>query len=108
MQRFLSREPMAVLTPGASGQLADGRTFKVVDAAELANGRCEFLAVAPMVAGEAAGGGASDSAPAVAATAAGAAVIGGREAVGADGDTPTTSAPVVDAEALPMSYPLPE
>jgi hypothetical protein len=77
MQRFLSREPLAVLAPGASGQLADGRTFKVVEAAGLANGRCEFLAVAPLV-------------------------------TGTDGESSTTSASVVDAEALPMSYPLPD
>jgi hypothetical protein len=78
MQRFLSREPLAGLAPGASGQLADGRTFKVVEAAVLANGRCEFLAVAPLVAGA------------------------------ADSEAPTNSAPGVDAESLPMSYPLPE
>jgi tRNA-modifying protein YgfZ len=79
MQRFLSREPLSGLAPGASGQLADGRTFKVVDAGVLANGRCEFLAVAPM---------AVESAP-------------------AEGEAPTASAPVGDAEVLPMSYPLP-
>jgi folate-binding protein YgfZ len=49
MQRFLSVDP-ARLAVGESGQLADGRTFKVVEAAQLANGRCEFLAVAPMAA----------------------------------------------------------
>jgi folate-binding protein YgfZ len=48
MQRFMSCEP-ARLAVGDSGQLADGRTFKVVEAAQLANGRCEFLAVAPIV-----------------------------------------------------------
>ena len=47
MQRFASREPCQ-LSPGDSGQLADGRTFKVVQAAQLADGRCDFLAVAPL------------------------------------------------------------
>jgi folate-binding protein YgfZ len=48
MQRFVSRDPCR-LSPGESGQLADGRTFKVVVAAQLADGRCDFLAVAPMI-----------------------------------------------------------
>lgn len=44
MQRFISRDP-CVVEPGLSGQLADGRTFKVVRAAKLEDGRCDFLAV---------------------------------------------------------------
>ena len=48
MQRFVSPEACK-LAPGESGQLADGRTFKVVLAAQLADGRCDFLGVAPMV-----------------------------------------------------------
>jgi folate-binding protein YgfZ len=48
MQRFVSRGACR-LSPGDSGQLADGRTFKVVQAAQLADGRCDFLAVAPLV-----------------------------------------------------------
>jgi tRNA-modifying protein YgfZ len=47
MQRFISRD-VCQLSPGDSGQLADGRTFKVVVAAQLEDGRCDFLAVAPM------------------------------------------------------------
>ncbi len=47
MQRFVSREPCQ-LSPGDSGQLADGRTFKVVLSAPLADGRCDFLAVTSM------------------------------------------------------------
>ncbi len=35
----------AALAPGDSGQLADGRSFRVVEAAQLPDGRCEFLAV---------------------------------------------------------------
>jgi folate-binding protein YgfZ len=46
MQRFISREPCR-LNPGDSGTLADGRGFKVVLAAQLDDGRCDFLAVAP-------------------------------------------------------------
>jgi folate-binding protein YgfZ len=49
MQRFVSREPCQ-LGPGDSGQLTDGRSFKVVLAAQLHDGRCDFLAVAPLVA----------------------------------------------------------
>ena len=47
MQRFLTDSP-AALAPGDSGLLADGRAFKVVEAAQHADGRCEFLAVAPL------------------------------------------------------------
>jgi folate-binding protein YgfZ len=79
MQRFFSRGALK-LAPGDSGQLTDGRTFKVVDAVQLANGRSEFLAVAPMVAGVV-----EDGAPAAANTSA-----------------------TIDAEVLPLAYPLPE
>jgi tRNA-modifying protein YgfZ len=44
MQRFVSDTP-GVLKPGQSGVLSDGRTFKVVAAATLPEGHCEFLAV---------------------------------------------------------------
>jgi hypothetical protein len=47
LQRFVSRGAVR-LGPGDTGTLADGRTFKVVDAAMLPDGRCEFLAVAPL------------------------------------------------------------
>jgi tRNA-modifying protein YgfZ len=47
LQRFLTRERLR-LGPGDAGVLADGRSFKVVDAVELADGRCEFLAVAAL------------------------------------------------------------
>jgi tRNA-modifying protein YgfZ len=47
MQRFVSRGACH-LAPGDSGQLADGRAFKVVLATQLADGRCDFLAVAPV------------------------------------------------------------
>jgi tRNA-modifying protein YgfZ len=51
MQRFVSRGACQ-LAPGDAGQLADGRTFKVVLSAPLADGRCDFLAVAAMVGAE--------------------------------------------------------
>jgi folate-binding protein YgfZ len=53
MQRFVSHDACH-LAPGDSSQLADGRAFKVVLATQLADGRCDFLAVAPPVAAAAA------------------------------------------------------
>jgi tRNA-modifying protein YgfZ len=47
LQRFRSRGPLD-LRPGDGGELTDGRPFKVVDAVRLEDGRCEFLAVAPL------------------------------------------------------------
>jgi tRNA-modifying protein YgfZ len=47
MQRWRTLEP-AELGPGATGRLTDGRAYRVVDAVQLADGRCEFLAVAPL------------------------------------------------------------
>ena len=47
LQRFRSRGPLD-LKPGDSGELADGRAFTVVEAVRLGDGRCEFLAVAPL------------------------------------------------------------
>jgi folate-binding protein YgfZ len=46
MQRFHTTEARE-LKPGDEGELSDGRAFKVVQAAQLPDGRCEFLAVAP-------------------------------------------------------------
>ena len=54
MQRFVSQAP-CVLRPGQSGVLADGRGFKVVEAAVQEDGRCEFLAVTHSVAAAGAG-----------------------------------------------------
>ena len=51
MQRFVSRAAVE-LAPGSAGKLADGRPFKVVDAVRRDDGRCEFLAVAPVAHGE--------------------------------------------------------
>ena len=50
MQRFRTTGP-TTFTAGGSGALPDGRAFKVVDAMKLPDGRCEFLAVAPLTAG---------------------------------------------------------
>jgi folate-binding protein YgfZ len=44
LQRFVSDQPVA-LAPGDSGEFADGRSFKIVEAASRPDGRCEFLAV---------------------------------------------------------------
>jgi folate-binding protein YgfZ len=61
MQRFRTLTP-ATLAPGDAGKLKDGRSFRVVEAASLADGRCEFLAVAPVVAGQADEDAATDAA----------------------------------------------
>ena len=53
LQRFVTPAPHA-LKPGDAGTLADGRAFEVVDAVLRADGRCEFLAVAPLSEGESA------------------------------------------------------
>jgi tRNA-modifying protein YgfZ len=44
MQRFLTAAARP-LAPAEAGTLTDGRAFRVVDVARLADGRCEFLAV---------------------------------------------------------------
>jgi len=48
LQRFVS-ETAAQLARAQAGALPDGRSFKVVDAVQLPDGRCEFLAVAPFL-----------------------------------------------------------
>lgn len=77
LQRFRSRAALE-LGPGDAGTLTDGRPFKVVDAARLEDGRCEFLAVAPLP-------GAQEE-----------------PAAGAGPASP------LDAETLPLPYALPE
>jgi folate-binding protein YgfZ len=72
MQRFVTTAaPAAPLAAGDTGTLADGRSFRVVDAAPLPDGRLTFLAVAPVAAGAAdeeappiAAGAAAEGAPA--------------------------------------------
>jgi folate-binding protein YgfZ len=90
LQRFMSRGP-ATLAIGESGQLTDGRAFKVVEAAQLTNGRCEFLAVAPM-----------------AASATGAAEEEARAGAAAQDARSSATAAAIDAEPFPLPYALPE
>src|SRR6516165_7886697 len=78
LQRFVTSLPQAPLRPGDAGTLTDGRGFKVVDAVQRADGRCEFLAVALLIEDE--------SAPAISAA---------------------TSGERLAAETLPLPYPLP-
>ena len=124
LQRFVSRGAVAKLAVGESGQLADGRAFKVVEAVRLGDGRWEFLAVAPLVVGGAAEnaaeaapngtgahGGSSDGTGAGAAAGAGQSAAAGTGSTGAVPNAvaePTRSAAVIDAEGLPLPYPLPE
>ncbi len=85
MQRFRSASALR-LSPGATGQLRDGRRYRVVEAVQLADGRCEFLAVTPM------GGGQDEP--------------GDVAAAGAPRDT--ESATPLDAEQLALPYSLPQ
>ena len=120
MQRFVSRQPCQ-LSPGDSGELTDGRTFKVVLSAQLADGRCDFLAVAAMPGAATAAGAAAASAGAAAAASAGAAAVstagpaaasagaasaGGEPSAASAGSAPPVA--VVDAEQVEMPYSLPE
>jgi len=77
LQRFRTLAP-AALAPGAAGRLADGRSFRVVDAVALGDGGCEFLAVAPLPGTE-------------------------PEAEAAPGQ----AGPALEAEPLPLPYELP-
>ena len=58
MQRFVVRAARQ-LRPADTGTLSDGRPFEVVEAVVLADGRCEFLAVAPRAISESAPGAAA-------------------------------------------------
>jgi tRNA-modifying protein YgfZ len=101
MQRFVSREACQ-LQPGDSGQLADGRSFKVVLAAQLEDGRCDFLAVAPLVGAErdAAGAGAPGAPVTPSAAAPAVSVVPGADAPAA---VPLPLA--ADQVALPYALP---
>jgi folate-binding protein YgfZ len=81
MQRFRTHGSVA-LVAGASGKLRDGRSFKVVEAVTLDDGRCEFLAVAPLGHGEE---GVTD----------------------AEAAAPSSDAVSIDAEQLTLPYELP-
>ncbi|MBX5462916.1 MAG: folate-binding protein YgfZ [Steroidobacteraceae bacterium] len=78
MQRFRTTSP-AQLAPGDAGQLRDGRAFRVVDAVRLSDGRCEFLAVAPVSPGD-----------------------------GDDAPEASASSTTLETETLPLPYELPE
>ncbi|MFL6601030.1 MAG: YgfZ/GcvT domain-containing protein [Steroidobacteraceae bacterium] len=90
MQRFVSRDACH-LAPGDSGLLADGRAFKVVLATQLTDGRCNFLAVAPLA------GAAHDGAIATASGASGTA-----------GTPSPTAAATILADQLSLPYSLPD
>jgi tRNA-modifying protein YgfZ len=113
MQRFISREACQ-LSPGDSGQLADGRTFKVVQAARLADGRCDFLAVAPLVDAVSEPGDANSKLASGSAAESGApAGPGGASAESDPGATAagvTTRAvhPALSADPAVLPYPLPD
>jgi folate-binding protein YgfZ len=77
LQRFRTAEPRQ-LRPGDAGELADRRTFRVVDSVRLTDG-CEFLAVAPLPG----------------------------EARAAEAPAPPSTAPL-EATQLPLPYELPE
>ena len=106
LQRFVSRGPVAKLAVGDSGQLGDGRAFKVVEAVQLADGRCEFLAVAPLTVGAAVG--AADAAANGSGTGAAAAPSGSSDSPAAGAEPTHPAAMMLDAEVLPLPYPLPE
>jgi folate-binding protein YgfZ len=101
MQRFVSRDACH-LAPGDSGQLADGRAFKVVLATQLADGRCDFLAVAPLVSAGHDGAAATGSAAPVGADPAPTAVPTMAPAAGA------AVAATVAADQVPLPYSLPD
>jgi folate-binding protein YgfZ len=88
LQRFMTRAP-ANLAVNDSGIFADGRTFKVVEAAQLSNGCCEFLAVVPLTSGDTGDGSA------------------GAIAVASADVTPSGPGDRLDVEALPLPYRLP-
>lgn len=104
MQRFRTREP-SKLNAGDAGTLGDGRTFKVVDAVQLSDGRCEFLGVTTF--GE--GGDEASEAP----TSASETAVSTPQAP-AGGPAFSTATPpstsgqsLVHAEQLPLPYSLP-
>jgi len=83
LQRFRTSAP-ATLQPGDTGELADGRAFRVVDAVPLSDGGSEFLAVAPIAAGPFA------------------------EAAPPGAPAPTAGASGLSAVQLPLPYALPD
>jgi folate-binding protein YgfZ len=80
MQRFRTLGP-ARLAIGDSGKLRDGRSIRIVEAVQLDDGRCEFLAVAAM-------GGGEEETPSPA--------------------QPDSAAATIHVEQLPLPYALPD
>jgi len=78
LQRFATRAATQ-LQHGAAGTLADGRTFRVVESVARPDGRCEFLAVTAY----------------------------GEAAAADEPRAPAPSDSALDAESLPLPYPLP-
>ena len=89
MQRFLSTDPVT-LAPGQSLTLGDGRSAQVVDAFAHADGRSEFLAVAPLSA------------------AADAAAVSTGDADSGNVAALPPGAGVLAVSSLPLPYPLPQ
>jgi len=86
LQRFATRAP-CTLAPGNTGKLADDRPFKVVDAVQMDDGRCEFLAVVPLRSSEhSRAGGEPDSTHSL----------------------ETADSLTIDAQELPLPYGLPD
>jgi folate-binding protein YgfZ len=92
MQRFISRDSCA-LEPGDGGQLPDGRTLKIVRAAKLDDGRCDFLAVTTIAGSEDSLAGSPRPTEAAAGT---------QEPAAA-----TQEQPVIHADPAPLPYALP-
>jgi tRNA-modifying protein YgfZ len=106
LQRFVSRGALR-LTAGDSGQLADGRAFKVVEAVQLADGRCEFLAVAPRVAADQESRDAENPGTANTGFIGGAGSKGASQAAGPAPVAPSPGAAAIDAEQLTLPYAVP-
>jgi len=95
MQRFVSRGACQ-LSPGDAGQLTDGRAFKVVLSAPLADGRCDFLAVTSIVGSDAA----------VADAAAGLSAAAGAGVVSPPSATASVTTQAVHPDAPPTTDPI--
>lgn len=85
MQRFISRGPCD-LAPGDSGELPDGRAFKVVRGAKLDDGRCDFLAVTTIPGGDESAAG---------------------QSVSSEPSAETQERTIIQADPAPLPYDLP-
>ena len=105
LQRFRTLgAPAAKLAPGDTGMLPDGRGFRVVEVAALADGRVEFLAVAPLSAGAAGDDDTAGATPAaIVATAA-----AGSDTTATDPQAGHAATGTWNVESLPLPYALPD